>query len=434
MTKEYDVLIVGAGFAGLVAARELSMRGLSIVVLEARDRIGGRTWTDHRLGHDIELGGTWFHNLQPHVWAELVRYGIELTPSPDAERFIVATEEGIHELDPEAGLELLARGLDHISDGARELMPRPFDPLFAGQDIADLDGRTVAERLETLDIDAKGQAIAEAFVATGFQAPADEISLAHALRITALSQWNAETELEAAATFKLVGGTRRLAEAIAADSTARLELNTQVLALASAEDAVTVRTAGGDEYRAAEVIVTAPVNALRGITFQPALSTGKRAMIEAGQTSRGLKVWARVRGPVQPFISFASPKLSPLHIAQYEYAVEEDSLIVAFGSDNALLRPDDRDGVAAAVRHWIPDAEVVDVAGHDWTQDPFSRETWANLRPGQMTEGIPELQRSEGGIHFAGSDYATGWLGYIDGAVESALVTSRRILRARAGK
>lgn len=194
MTKEYDVVIVGAGFAGLVAARELTLRGLSVVVLEGRDRIGGRTWTDHRLGMEIELGGTWVHNLQPYVWAELARYGVELTPSPDAETFIIATDAGPHDLDVETGLELLGQGLDHLTDGARALMPRPFTSLSEGQPIVELDGRNVAERLGSLDIEHDGRVMTEAFVATGFQAPAAEISLAHAYRIASLSQWDAETE------------------------------------------------------------------------------------------------------------------------------------------------------------------------------------------------------------------------------------------------
>src|ERR1700689_2700942 len=67
-----DVVVIGAGFAGLVAARELGRAGFGVLVLEARDRVGGRTWTDRRLGHDLELGGTW---VEPPTWAEMARNG-----------------------------------------------------------------------------------------------------------------------------------------------------------------------------------------------------------------------------------------------------------------------------------------------------------------------------------------------------------------------
>lgn len=57
----YDVIVIGAGFAGLVAARDLAAKGLRVLIIEARDRIGGRTWTARAFGEEFEMGGTWVH-------------------------------------------------------------------------------------------------------------------------------------------------------------------------------------------------------------------------------------------------------------------------------------------------------------------------------------------------------------------------------------
>ena len=89
-----DVVIVGGGFAGVTAARELTMRGRSAVLVEARDRLGGRTYTADHDGHPMELGGTWVHPLQPRVWAEIDRYGSELETFPVLEGLRQAVVSG----------------------------------------------------------------------------------------------------------------------------------------------------------------------------------------------------------------------------------------------------------------------------------------------------------------------------------------------------
>src|SRR5256886_16316009 len=77
-----DVVVIGAGFAGLVAARELGRAGLDVLMLEARDRVGGRTRADRRLGHDLELGGTWGDWGQPPTWGGRTPDGGPGTRSP----------------------------------------------------------------------------------------------------------------------------------------------------------------------------------------------------------------------------------------------------------------------------------------------------------------------------------------------------------------
>jgi monoamine oxidase len=91
-----DVIVIGAGLAGLVAARELGSRGHEPLVLEARDRIGGRAWLDRGAlrGLDLEMGAAWVADVQHHIWAEADRYGVvrEHDPLPGSVRWCLGGE------------------------------------------------------------------------------------------------------------------------------------------------------------------------------------------------------------------------------------------------------------------------------------------------------------------------------------------------------
>lgn len=429
MTVKQDVVIVGGGFAGLTAARELSQRGLGVTVLEGRDRIGGRTWTDERLGRRIEMGGTWVHPTQPHVWSELTRYGLSVDPSPNADRYIVSTDEGPVVLDEETALGLLEQGLEEMLGDARTLMPSPAGPFLTPEELAILDAESVGDRLDGLEMSELGRTIVSSFFAVGFQTPDPrEISRAHGVRITALSNWDVTTELEAAAALRIEGGMGALTSAIAADSSATLNLSTTVASITAHEGRSIVETTDGQQYSARSVIVTVPINTLGRIAFDPPLSGAAAQVAADGQAARGMKVWARVKGPLDPFFAFATPAQSPFHVGQYEFDVDGDSLVVLFGSDNTAADITDLDVVQTALRRWIPDVEVVAVDGHDWTADEFSLETWSNLKPGQYA-AIPDFHEQGDQLLFAGADYATVWNGYVDGAIETGLRAARTILR-----
>ena len=80
-----DVIVIGGGFAGVTAAREAALRGRSVLLLEARDRLGGRTWTAPWGDLRIELGGGWVHWHQPHTFSEITRGGLQVDLSPEEE-------------------------------------------------------------------------------------------------------------------------------------------------------------------------------------------------------------------------------------------------------------------------------------------------------------------------------------------------------------
>jgi monoamine oxidase len=170
--------------------------------------------------------------------------------------------------------------------------------------------------------------------------------------------------------------------------------------------------------------VTVPLHAL-GAVDAP-LSDGKRAAIAAGQASKGCKPWIRLRGEREPFVALGGADW-PITFLQAEYWEGGDTLVVGFGPDATAIDLADHGAVQEQVRRLVPGAEVVDVAAHDWVADPLAGETWPMQRAGALTRSLAELQRPEGPLVLAGSDYADGWAGFIDGAIESGLRAARTV-------
>jgi monoamine oxidase len=102
--------------------------------------------------------------------------------------------------------------------------------------------------------------------------------------------------------------------------------------------------------------------------------------------------------------------------------------MAGYGSDATALDIGDRGAVQRAVRSFLPDAEVLAICGHDWRRDPYSLETWAVFRPGQITRDEQHLRASEGRIFFAGAHTALRWTGFIDGAIESGIRAAQETL------
>lgn len=424
VTHDTDVIVVGAGFAGLTAARELRQQGHRVLVVDARARIGGRTWTAPRLGRDLEMGGTWVHWVQPHVWAELTRYGLGVVPSPAPVRGYWISGGVRHSGSADDLLAVLDRGMTASTAEALGYFPQPYRPLAEGDRLAEIDGLTIGKKLGQLDLGPAEFDAAEGMWATNFNGPPEDGGYAQALRWIALTGGSWQLNFEACATYKIVGGTRALAREMAAGTEIRTGARVTSIRQEGATAHVTFE--GGSVRTAAAVIVTLPLNVLGSISFDPPLSEAKRQAAAQGQTSRGVKVWARLRGEHEPFVALA-PSCEPLTLCQLEYAENGESIVVAFGPDHRKLDCGDPAAVQRALGKWLPGVEVLEVASHDWTADELSGETWPMQRAGQLTGALAELQRPEGRVFLAGSDYANGWAGFIDGAIESGLRVARDV-------
>jgi len=436
VAESYDVVIVGAGFAGLTAARELSRRGYGVLHLEARDRIGGRTWTDERFGRELEMGGTWVHWLQPHTWSEITRYDLEIVASPTAREVLWIAGGQVRAESPEDFRARIAPGHDGLLGDTLKWFPRPYEPL-ANPDLAEIDGMSIVDRFDQLDLSAEDRELQVGMWSEHFNAPPELCALTQAMRWCAAASGNRQLMDDATSTYRIATGTRSLAEGIAADSSADLRLGQVVRRIDQSGGTALVRTEDGTEYAARGVIVTLPLNALAGIEFTPELPPLIGAAVTERMASRGLKTWIKVRGAVDAVTAYAPPG-NGLTWMRPEFPATEgtggDTILVAFGPDSGALDPNDLAGVTKAVHSWRDDLEVLEVTGHDWVADEFSRETWPMLQPGQLTRSLAALQAGHGLVRLAGSDYANGWAGFIDGAIESGLRTASALHKGfRAG-
>lgn len=435
--EEVDVVVIGAGFAGLVAARELGAAGASVLLLEARDRIGGRTWTDHRFGRDLEMGANWVHWVQPHVWAEMTRYGRGIERSPAAEEaFWRGADGGARNGSIQEFMALIDDGQQRLVDDVREAMPRGVEPTVGR--IRALDRMSIQDRFDALGLDPEARAANESVWVGHVNAPLDQVGLSSALRWVAATGGHWQLMHEASATYRVVGGMRGFAEGIAADVRGEIRLGAHVVAVTQtggegADGAAIVETADGSRIRARRVVSTLPVNASGGIRFDPPLPDAWRRQLAETVASQGTKVWLKARGHVRRFFAYATQD-DPLSVLKAEFtgsdADGDFTILVAFGPDRARIDIEDLTGMQAAVDAFRPGIEIVDATMHDWMADPLSRNTWMTHRPGQLTRDLLELQQPQGALHFATTDNANLWGGFIDGAIESGLRESRRIIDA----
>jgi pseudooxynicotine oxidase len=418
----HDVIVVGGGFAGVTAAREVALRGRSVLLLEARDRLGGRTWSADWDGIPVEYGGGWVHWHQPHTWSEITRAGLRVELSDDAERahWWVGNERRqgtIAERDA-----IAERGWNRFVDGVRDVLPNPYDPLLAPDGLGRFDRMTIAERLDELELDEEERAVLEAELESLASAPLEEAGAVSVLRWHALSGYSLALTQYTGGRVTLADGTGSLLNAIASAALFETRLDTPVAAVRARGDRVEVETRAGELHEAAGAVVAVPLNVLGSIEFAPALSEGKQKAIAGGQVSRGIKIFLRTRGG--DVLENAIRSRHPFGYLDTETLLDKGTqLQIGFGIDAECCDPVDTAALQRDLDEILPGYELVDATWHDWLADEYARGTWAIHPPGWYTRHHAEMRRPEGRILLAGSDLANGWSGFIDGAIESGLET-----------
>lgn len=424
----WDAIVVGGGFAGVMAARELSEAGWTVLLLEGRDRLGGRTACRALAGTDarIELGGTYLDEAQEHVHREAERYGLELRWPPEPERFIwhldgrrweggfpVPWEEAVEAEQALAGVRAAA--------GRFTIAQPHFE-----QGIEDLDV-SVDEFVDRFGVGPVTREFLLAWAALYTCTDEHQASvLYHLHAIAALGGSPAAL----APALCLASGTSSLIEAIAGDITGEIKLSTRVCSVAQDDEGVTVATESGEEFRADRAVIALPVNVLGDVAFDPPLNDGKQELARKGHAGRGFKFFALVDNVPEAVQAVGWGVEGGVTWLSTDRWVGGRNLLVGFATPADDFSPFDRGDVQKAVEAYLPGAHVVAVDGFDWNTDPFSKGTWMVPHAGQMTSLPGPHNDDEGRLHFAGADFSLRWFSWIEGALETGHDAAHRLIAA----
>jgi len=420
-TSDYDVIVIGGGMAGVSAARETSRAGLRTLVLEARNRLGGRTFYSKFAGENVELGANYLHWLQPHIWAEVERYALPIDDTPSAvnpDRWIYLKDGKPVEADVTVLGAKVDRAMTEYCEKAREVFPQPYNPYLTDQ-WKEYSTLTIQDRINQLKLDEDVKLNINAIWSIMSHAKCTEGSFLEMLRWWANLGNNSIDFNNACSRYRLKNGTISLINAIIKDSTAEVVLGTPVQKIEQKHDKIRVTTADGQTVTCNRLIYTAPLNTWGDVKFEPRLAELKLRVSRERHVGAGNKLHARTKQNIGNVFLTADDSFSPLQYCYTEHSGSSGTTLLSYGLDGRF-DVNNLEKVSAMIKKFLPDVDVKDCYGYQWLLDPYSKGTWCTLRPHQFGL-VPELQKPEGGIHFANSDIATMWRGWMDGGIEMGI-------------
>ncbi|WP_085368695.1 NAD(P)/FAD-dependent oxidoreductase [Leifsonia sp. NCR5] len=443
---ERDVVIVGAGASGLTAATELRKAGLSVAVLEARDRVGGRLWTDDVDGATLEIGGQWVSPDQDALIATLDELGLEtyeryrdgtnIYISPTGERRTFDGE--IFPVPPKTEHEIVSL-IDKLDALVAEIDPdRPWEHPQAEE----LDEISFRRWLETQTDDEEARLNIGMFIAGAMLTkPAHAFSALQALLMAASAgSFSHLVDADFILDKRVKGGLQQVPLLLAERLGDDLHLNAPVRTMRWDEKGVTA-IADGVEVKARFAILALPPVLISRISYEPPLPRLQQQLHQHLSMGFVIKVHAVYETPFWREDGYSGTAFSPYELVHeaYDncYDGDQRGTLVGFVSDEAAdavfrLSPEERKArILESLSHYYgPKAlDTVVYYESDWGSEEWTRGAYAaSFDMGGLARYGADLRTPVGPIHFSCSDMAGKGYQHVDGAIRVGRETAAAIV------